>query len=79
MIVFVSAAVRPGCATRYCALNGERFRAALHSRMGRVQSLDASWIAKYISFNADSALTYCLRFRVNFRITPLINSIEFVV
>ena len=54
-------------------------RAAFQPLIGIVQCLDASWIARYTSFKADSALGYCLRLRVNFRITLFTDSIAFVV
>ncbi|HEX5272436.1 MAG TPA: hypothetical protein VFW33_18190 [Gemmataceae bacterium] len=55
------------------------FRAAFRPTIGIVHRRDASWIARYTHFNADSALGYCLRLRVNFRITLLTDSITLVV
>ena len=55
------------------------FSAAFQPTIGIVHFFDASWIASYTSFNALSALGHCLRFRVNFRITLLTDSIAFVV
>jgi hypothetical protein len=55
------------------------FKAAFHPLIGIVQRFDALWIARDTSFNADSAFGYCLRFRVNFRITLFTDSIAFVV
>jgi hypothetical protein len=57
----------------------KRFNAAFQPTIGIVQRFDASWIARYTNFNADSPLGYCLRFRVNFRITLLTDSIALVV
>ena len=53
--------------------------AAFHPTIGIVHFFDASWIARYTSYNALSALGYCFRFRVNFRITLLTDSIALVV
>ena len=55
------------------------FSAAFQPTIGIVHFFDASWIARYTSFNAVSALGYCLRLRVNFRITLLTDSIALVV
>ena len=55
------------------------FKAAFQPTIGIVHRFDASWIARYTSFRADSAFGYCLRFRVNFRITLFTDSIAFVV
>ena len=55
------------------------FNAAFQPTIGIVHFFDASWIARYTSFNADSAFGYCLRFRVNLRITLLTDSIALVV
>lgn len=53
--------------------------AAFQPTMGMVHFFDASWIARYTSFNALSPLGYCFRFRVNFRITLFTDSIALVV
>lgn len=38
------------------------FKAAFQPTIGIVQRFEASWIARYTSFNAESALGYCFRF-----------------
>ena len=55
------------------------FSACFQPRIGIVHLFDASWIAMYTIFKADSALGYCLRLRVNLRITLLTDSIALVV
>ena len=77
----------PVCAGQVLLLCGSRssnkiakwFKAAFHPQIGSVQRFEASWMAKYTSLMADSALGYCLPFRVNLRITLLTDSITFVV
>ena len=54
------------------------FNACLQFRIGIVHFLDASWIARYTSFCADSSLGYCLRFRVNLRIVLVQRELEFL-
>jgi RNA polymerase sigma factor (sigma-70 family) len=67
------------CGRRSSKTMAKWFRAAFQPTIGIVHRCDASWIARYTSFNADSALGYCWRFRVNFRITLFTDSITFVV
>jgi hypothetical protein len=55
------------------------FNAAFRPTINIVHFFDASWTARYNNFNADSPFGYCLRFRVNYRITLLTDSIAFVV
>src|SRR5947199_3294529 len=55
------------------------FKACFQPVMGIVHFFAASPIASQISFNADSAFGYCLRLRVNLRITLLTDSIALVV
>jgi hypothetical protein len=55
------------------------FSASFQPLIGIVHFFDASWIAKYTSFKADSPFGYCFRFRVNLRITLFTDSIAFVV
>src|SRR6266446_354828 len=82
VIDFVSAALGTGFAAQFFPMIGRRFsntmakwfRAAFQPRIGIVHRFDASWIARYTSFKADSAFGYCLRLRVNFRITLLTDS-----
>ena len=84
---FVSGALGTGVADQCSGSRGRRpsntmakwFRAAFQPTIGIVHFFDASWIARYTSFNADSAFGYCLRFRVNLRITLFTDSIALVV
>ena len=55
------------------------FRASFHFGIGIVHFFDASRIAMKISFRAESRLGYCLRFRVNLRMTLFTDSMVFVV
>src|SRR6266704_2845664 len=87
VIDFVSAGLGTDCAAQFWALAGRRpsnrianwFKAAFQPLIGIVQRFDASWIARYTSLIADAALGYCLRLRVNFRITLLTDSMALVV
>ncbi len=55
------------------------FNAAFQPLIGSVHFFDASWMASQTILIALSPFGYCLRLRVNFRITLFTDSIAFVV